>query len=206
MSGKNINGDCCICYNATSVVLSCCNQPICDECATKWAKKKHDPSCPMCRKDLYQSLTAIPKDVNVVITCHLNWPITGPIKPCKKVLKVFTSEKTYHIPYQTIMSYRIDGAPLATACGPLREKWISWCSNVYKGVEPLCSQLCIQPELTLNRAVDNFADLESLWEIADAVSQSDYVRNPDGSANYGTWVQIYSINMRWNIDAMSDSL
>ena len=193
---------CCICYNTTLVLLPCCKQPCCDSCARNWAEKTHNPPCPMCRTQFYRSLTEIPKDEKVVVTrCHGKSSIVGTIKPCKKVLKVFAVEKQYHIPYESITSYRIARAPLATACERIRPEWIEWCGRGFKGEEPQCSQLCVQPSqpsaVELTRATDDLMELYDSLAITasfDAISAFEQPLSPI--------FRVYSINVRWIQDSL----
>ena len=58
---ENDNDDCVVCTNETSQTIKCCNQPICLTCLKKIKsrcdKEDLDFCCPMCRKDLNNSVT-----------------------------------------------------------------------------------------------------------------------------------------------------
>lgn len=200
MSGKNSFGDdeCCICYKKTCMVLPCCKKGCCNSCASNWAIKRNVPTCPMCRKKFYIDLISIPENEKVVIKRHdVKSSIVGRIKSCKKVLKVFSRGKTYHVPYNMIESYRICKAPLAFACGDIRTEWIKWRGTGFSGKEhlwpqePKCSELCIEPlydtDTDLDFVIFNDSDSEEeetrredelereLWEnrIAEMIQESE---------------------------------
>ena len=54
--------DCVVCTNPTKEIIKCCNQPICLKCLKEFKKtcdktEDMDFCCPMCRKDLNESVT-----------------------------------------------------------------------------------------------------------------------------------------------------
>ena len=53
--------DCVVCTNSTHETIKCCNQPICLKCLKEIKKRSQkeemDFCCPMCRKDLNESVT-----------------------------------------------------------------------------------------------------------------------------------------------------
>ena len=53
--------DCVVCTNSTHETIKCCNQPICQKCLKEIKKRSQkeemDFCCPMCRKDLNESVT-----------------------------------------------------------------------------------------------------------------------------------------------------
>ena len=61
VSENDVEDDCVVCTNSTNQKIKCCNQPICLTCLkeikTRCVKEDMCFSCPMCRKDLDNSVT-----------------------------------------------------------------------------------------------------------------------------------------------------
>ena len=193
---------CCVCYEEISTEMPCCKQGICQNCAKSWIQKSQNASCPMCREQLYTSLNNIPKDEDVVVFhTRSSLPDIGKIKLCKKVLKInHASGKCVHMPYEHINSYRIYRAPEALACGPIQSEWIQWCANSFKGPEPQCSQLCIQPR-TLACATNDYNPIalqQYILEHFQPIAFESYGQEEEPTQP----VLVYNITARWLIESM----
>jgi len=54
--------ECVVCYEACGLKTPCCDQPLCNGCAEKIAKRHDEPSCPNCRELFKTPMNNIVRD------------------------------------------------------------------------------------------------------------------------------------------------